>query len=95
MENGKDEDINEGVIIKDGSSGDRWLGIGMAVVTGRGGEKGSGEAINNSVSMVRCSPGAFCWDASEYCTSSLASPPGIGRYPHPSWRLAPGPKGNL
>ena len=41
----------------------------MEVVAGIGGEKGSGEAINKSVSMVRCSTGAFCWDASQYCTS--------------------------
>ena len=69
MKNGKDEDPNEGVITKDGSSGDRWPGIGMEVVTGRGGEKGSEDAINKFVSMVRCSTGAFYWDASQYCTS--------------------------
>jgi len=41
----------------------------MEVVAGIDGEKGSGGAINKSVSMVRCSTGAFCGDASQYCTS--------------------------
>jgi len=40
----------------------------MEVVTGIGGEKGSGEAINKSVSMVRFWTAALSWDTSKYCT---------------------------
>ena len=50
----KDDGVIKGVISNDGSSGDNRLGIGMAVVPGRGAEKGSGEAIDKS---------------SKYCTS--------------------------
>ncbi len=50
----KADGVNKGYISNEGSPGDNWLGIGMAVVPGRGREKGSGEAITNSfISMVR------------------------------------------
>jgi hypothetical protein len=52
LENEKDDDVNEGVIIDDESPEDIWLGMVMAVVMRIGDEKGPGEAINNSVSMV-------------------------------------------
>ena len=57
--------VDKGVISNDGSPGDNWLGIAVAVVPGEGGEKGSGEAINNPfVPVVRCWTGALCWDPS-------------------------------
>jgi len=67
MEGEKDGIVNAGVVSNDGFI---WLGIGVAVVKGRGNEKDFGEAINNSfVSMVRWWTGALCWGASKYCTS--------------------------
>jgi hypothetical protein len=69
VEHEKDDGVNKGVVSNDGSPGDRWLGIAMEVVPGIVGEKGSGEAINNSfVSMVRCWRGALCWGPSKCCT---------------------------
>jgi hypothetical protein len=70
LENEKGDDVNEGAINNDESSGDIWFGVGVGVVTGIGDEKGSAEGINKSFgSMVRCWTGALCWDASKYCTS--------------------------
>ena len=66
MEDEKDGVVDAGVVSNDGSI---WVGIGVAVVKGRGNDKGFGEAINNSfVSMVGWWTGALCWGASKYCT---------------------------
>jgi co-chaperonin GroES (HSP10) len=50
--NEKSDGVNEGVIISDEPPEDTWLGMVVAVVMGNGDEKGPGEAINNSVSMI-------------------------------------------
>ena len=52
---GKKKDDGSGVIEdNDEPPGDVWFGIGVAVVTGIGDEKGSAPGANNSfVSMVR------------------------------------------
>ena len=67
---GEKDDVNEVIIGNDESPGDVWFGIGVAVLTGIGGEKGRvGGTTNSFVLVVRCWTGVLCRDLSKYCTS--------------------------